>query len=188
MRRDGDRPRRLRAPEQTGPHLPHVQTRQPRGGIHPAIGHVARATHGECRGPIPEDVDRGGAWPCRQCGIQPDGPDEQGIGNEHRVECPREAQAQDPAQRNRDAGRQAAAGPEKAGPRADQIPHAPESTDHGDRRQPLKEGHAVGTSVLSRIAFNAASGVTPSSSSSGATLTRWRRTAGASCFTSSGIT
>src|SRR6266446_2329670 len=56
------------------------------------------------------------------CGVQPDGPDEQDIGNEHRVECPREPQAQDPAQRNGDAGRQAAAGPEKAAPRADQIP------------------------------------------------------------------
>src|SRR5690606_16208851 len=47
--------------------------------------------------------------------------------------------------------------------------------------------HARGTSTRSITDARAASAETPSSSSSGATTTRWRSTAGASCFTSSGV-
>ena len=111
VRRHGYGVRRLRAPEHGGTHLTHVQARPALGRVHPAIGHVARAAHRECRRRVAEDAQVRRAGRCRQYGIQPDGRDEQGIGNEHRVERPRETKTQDAQQRDGGAGRQAAPGP-----------------------------------------------------------------------------
>ena len=76
---------------------------------------------------------------------------------------------------------------EAAGPHEPGQPHQGEPGRH---REPSagRDRHHVGASICSRIAASAASAVTPSSSSSGATLTRWRSTAAAMPFTSSGTT
>src|SRR5205823_14269458 len=97
----------------------------------------------------------------RQQRVDPHGGHEHQVRHEHRVQGPRQPHAREAYEREPCSQPQGPPGP---------------------------EDHAVGTSVLSRIALRAASAVTPSSSSSGATLTRWRRTAGASAFTSSGMT
>src|SRR5207245_4113842 len=74
-------------------------------------------------------------------------------------------------------------------PRREPAPGAPDEAERDGRdRERQEQAHAVGTSVLSRMDLSAASAVTPSSSSSGATVTRCRSTAGASRLTSSGLT
>ena len=65
------------------------------------------------------------------------------------------------------------------------------TSDEGRRdREPAagRQRDHFGASTCSRIARSAASAVTPSSSSSGATTTRWRSPASAVPFTSSGTT
>src|SRR3989442_1299849 len=148
-------------PHSPPPPLPPPQPHGASRRVHPAVGDLPHTTHRERRrrlAPEREQRRAGGKGAQR---VQPQRHDEREIGSEHRVEPPGDREAQQP-----DGGRR--------GP--------------GPQRAARRQDHAVGASVLSRIALSATSGVTPSSSSSGATLTRWRNTAGARPFTSSGTT
>src|SRR5439155_21331252 len=120
--------------------------------------------------------------------VQPHRDEQRDVGREHRVERTGDPETQKAEGRERGTHAERAPGPEQSSARSDEVPHRPERPQDPGVQRPVERAHAVGTSVLSRIALRAASAVTPSSSSSGATLTRWRSTVGASAFTSSGIT
>src|SRR5260370_1268705 len=136
--------RRLGAAKHVGPHLTHPKPRGPTRAIDPAVRHLAVAAQGKCGSGVPHDAEVG-PRARRQQAVGPYGGHEHRICDEHAVECPGNPEAGEAEQC------EARAEPE---------------------RPPGAQDHAVGTSVLSRIALSAASAVTPSSSSSGATLTR----------------
>jgi len=159
-------------PQQTGPQPPATckNAAKARGGIHPAIGTRSprRDPTENAGGRIPETRRFAG----KRVAVSPvrhparTGPDEQGIGNEHRVECPRESAGPGPPhRRKRLDGRPArpAAGPEKAGPTAARpdTTNAPRNSARPRRRTPATEGRSRGWELpsWSRIAFNAASEV-----------------------------
>jgi len=160
-RRNRDLARRLRAAEHLGANLAQAQTRRTALPVAPAVAHLTAAPDGESGRRFPSDGDAPLSQGAGVPRVEPHRGEQRHVSEQHRVERPWHPQAQHPT---RCQGR---AHPQRA---------------------PGAEDHAVGTSVLSRIALSAASAVTPSSSSSGATLTRWRSTADASAFTSSGIT
>src|SRR6266550_2239752 len=139
--------RRLRAAQQVGAYLAQPQPRDPGRAVPPAIGHFARTAHGKRRRRLPKGNQMARTRPrlWREEAVEPHGRRQGKVPEEHRLESPRQPQARETEQRE---------------PRA--KPQRPRGA----------ENHVVGTSVLSRIALSAASGVTPSSSSSGATFTR----------------
>ncbi len=89
-------------------------------------------------------------------------------------------------QRSASGARSASSAP----PRASAATAGSRSAHRAGTRVHARRGHAHarGASTRSKSDCTAASGVTPSSSSSGATCTRWRSTAGASDLMSSGTT
>ena len=158
---DRHAPRALRPAQDVRPHFAHPEPEPPARAVDPAIDDRAHQAdrEGGCHFALHHEIGRPGTDGAAR--VEPDAQHERQVGDQHGVERARRAEAEHTDHRQGCAERQ---------------------------RAPRRQDHVVGTSVLSSTAWRAASGVTPSSSSSGATLTRCRSTAGAIPFTSSGIT
>src|SRR5207249_10803966 len=126
--------RRRRAAQQGGAHLAAPHPSGAGRAVPPAIGHFARTAHGNRRRRLPKGDQMARTRPrlWREQAVEPHGHRQDQVPEEHRLESPRQPQARETEQRE---------------PRA--KPQRPRGA----------ENHVVGTSVLSRIALSAASGV-----------------------------
>src|SRR5205823_14677528 len=125
-------------------HLAQPQTGGPPGVVRPAVRHLTRAADRERRRRLAAHAETARTRARGRDRIEPDGGDQDQVGHEHRVDTPRDPQ--------RGEAEESQAGP------------------HPERR-PRAENHVVGTSVLSRMAWSAASGAARSRSSPAASVT-----------------
>src|SRR5882762_5463352 len=183
---DVSRPRRV---QELGTNLAYAEPGAAPGPIAPAVCNLTGMTNREGGQRLAAEQQAILVERHREGRIEPHEPDEPRVGEEHRVERPGQPEPEHTEGREPRRHDERPPREQQPPPRPERVPELDERPGDGPDQQQLEQhGQAVGASVLSRIALSAWSAVTPSSSSSGATLTRCRSTAGASSFTSSGMT